>query len=169
MNLDDIRTGDIVFFRTKFKWYSPISWLSVMIRWIAGVQYNHVGIIVKNWGIPMVNEALGRGMTSTPFKDRIIGKEIKICRADRYIYEDRFAREANSFLGRTPYDFIGLFVHQLLWNTLRIWIGPTNIHDAAIRFYCYEFAAFMHREDYQQWYKVSPKLFEIFYETIYEK
>lgn len=62
----EYKTGDIIFFRIKFKWYNPTTWISALVRLFATIEYNHVGIVVLNWDMPMVNEAVGRGVISTP-------------------------------------------------------------------------------------------------------
>lgn len=154
-----VETGDLIFFRTRFKWYSPISWLSAAIRFFAKIEYNHVGVIVSVWEEPMVLEAVGRGITMTPLSVRLKKNDTIIKRPIKQIIEDEFAVEACDFAGHTRYDIIGLIWHQLVWNVCGIWIGPDNEDKATKSFYCYEYAAYLHRDLFPNWIKVNPKEF----------
>ena len=120
----ELKTGDIILFRTPFKVFNPISYLSASIRFFASIKYNHAGIIIKNWDVPFVNEAVGRGVISMPYIDRKADK-IKILRPAFDINEKELAQKANSALGKTPYDFSGLLFWQLLFQT-RIRQGQKN-------------------------------------------
>ena len=156
------QTSDIVFFHTG-------SWLARMIRKIAKIKYNHVGIVVHVWGVPMLYEAVGRGVICTPLDDRIKGQQIKVCRLYKESDEQRYAVEASLFLGKTPYDFVGLLWHQLILNITGIYIGRTRTA-AATSFYCYEYAAYMNRNEVPEWEKVIPRFFEsaAWHHTIFE-
>ena len=164
------RTADVAFSRKEFSWKKVSSYLPTMIRKIAKIEYNHVGVIVFNWGVPMVNEAVGRGVISTPLKDWLIGKSVIIKRFEGDIQEPVFAIEANHFLGHTPYDFKGLFWHQLVWNLRGKWIGPKGTKNAIQKFYCYEYAAYLWRSIYPTWVSVVPAdFFNLPSKTIYIK
>lgn len=156
--MEPIKTGDILYFRTKFRWYKPSTWLGPIIRFFTKIQYNHVGVIVVVAESTFVVEAVGRGVIITPFDVRTEGKKIMVKRStiDATV---GFAKEALSFCGHTPYDVMGLVVHQLAWVTMGIWIGPRNEEDAIKRFYCFEFAAYMHRGTYPDWATVNVKEF----------
>lgn len=165
------KTGDIVFFRTKLCWYKPATWLAYIIRKVAKIDYNHVGVLVRVWDEPFIIEALGRGILASPLEKRISGDErdVKIQRPVRDINESDYAKKAVSFLS-TKYDVIGLIFHQLIWNLFSIWIGAKKA-EAKKRMYCYEFAALMNEEDYTTWYKVIPKEFleAQWHDTVYQK
>ena len=140
----NVKTGDLVYFRTG-------SFLGKAIQEIADLEYNHVGIIVHVWGEPMVYEALGRGVISTPLKDRIEETEkIEIKRPPRIIEEKKFAIEAGNFLGKTPYDFKGLLWHQLVLGLTGKWIAKQSPDEARKKFYCYEYAA--HDRDWETFF-----------------
>lgn len=136
-----------------------MSWLSAIIRFFADIKYNHVGIVVFVWDVPMLYEAVGRGIISTKFVDRVNDKDILISRPIPHIVEAEYARLASSFLGHTPYDVIGLIWHQLVLHVTGKWIGSTNKDKAKKRFYCYEYVAFMNADSYEKWYEVKPKEF----------
>lgn len=154
----EFKTGDIIFFKTKFKWHKPSTWLSLMIRKIARIEYNHVGIIVNNWYVPFVNEAVGRGVIPTPLSKRLRDSNVLVKRPNFDIDERKFAIEANSFLGYTKYDVIGLVFHQLMWNLFGVWVGTNSESMAKKRFYCYEYAAYLYRSK-TEWIRVRPKDF----------
>ena len=153
--MENIKTGDIIFFRSKFKWYAPMSWLSTMIRLVAGIKYNHVGIIVF-WGkTPMVLEAIGRGIVPTALDIRFRASDCKIVRPKKVA--KHFVDKAVSYAGHTKYDVFGLIWHQLIWNITgyRLWIGRQRPDTADKSLYCYEYAALM--EGDKDWWMVKPK------------
>ena len=152
-----IKTGDIIFFKTKFCWYKPSTYLSVAIQKVANIEYNHVGVIVLIWDRPFVLEAVGKGIIAIPYEKRILNKMIKIVRPYRVINEKEYATEAISYLS-TKYDVIGLLVHQLVYAITGKWIGAGKEREKK-RLYCYEYAALLNAKDYPNWYKVVPKDF----------
>jgi len=155
----DVRTGDIVLFRTPFKLWKPASWLSALIRYFAKIKYNHVGVVVSNWNVPFVNEALGRGVIPSPFKDRVIGVQVKILRPNFYLadgFEKAFATKANSKLGITGYDFSGLLFFQLVYQIFGVWIGTKNKKRAEKRMYCYEYVGWCYSNLFPDWWKINP-------------
>lgn len=156
----ELKTGDIVLFHSDFKFYSPISYLSAAIRFFADIYYNHVGIIIKNWDVPMVNEAVGRGIISDIVTDRLRGKEIKILRPKFEFLEKELAIKANNKLGNTGYDFSGLLFYQLIFQLTKVWIGTKNKQRAEKRMYCYEYVAFLINQIkpdiYQDWWEIDP-------------
>lgn len=157
-----VQTGDIVYFRTAFKWHKPLAWLSVTIRFFAKIKYNHVGVVVMNWNKPFIAEAVGRGIICTPLDERLKDMKIVIKRPYETPNERSFAIEAMSYMGR-PYDVIGLIWHQLWWNAFGVWIGPDDPSRNKKRFYCYEYMALLHRKLYPVWWRVKPK--EVLEET----
>lgn len=154
-----VETGDVVLFRTPLKWFSPMSWLSALIRLFTGAPYNHVGVIVENWGVAFVNEANERGLVTSPAKARLYGRDILILKPKFRPNPREFSRIANSVLGVSKYDFKSLFVYQLLFQLFGTWKGKTDA-SAKDRFYCSEFAAWMHREtaeSMREWYLIDPR------------
>lgn len=53
MELDKMKTGDILLFTTKLT-FNPISWLGCLIQKFTNTRYSHVGMIVKDptWANP---------------------------------------------------------------------------------------------------------------------
>jgi len=156
--MGSIKTGDIIYFRTLFHIFKPMSWLGVLIRLFTKVKYNHVGLIVLIEKLPFVIEAVGRGVIITPYRQRTNDKKIMIKRGSLSI-KDSFSREALGYCGHTKYDVLGLVWHQLLWNITGVYTNAKNDSEAAERFYCYEFAAFMHRDKYPDWKTVNVNEF----------
>jgi hypothetical protein len=134
-----------------------MSWLSALIRLFARIRYNHTGVIVNNWSIPFVNEAVGRGIISIEAKERMAGKQVKIFRRKNPIIERDFAIRANSKLGKTPYDFSGLLFYQLAFQLFHVWIGTKNKERAEKKMYCYEYIAWLHSDIFSDWWKINPK------------
>lgn len=155
MNLSELKTGDIILFHTLVKWYSPMSWLSGLIRFFTKCRYNHVGVVVLNWGVPFLNEAIETGVLPIPVKDRISGKEIRIIRAFAQIEERPLAIKANDKLGRTGYDFSGLLWFQLIYQLTGRWTGHTGDH-ADKRMYCGEYAAWLFPAIFPRWWQTAP-------------
>lgn len=147
------KTGDILFFRTG-------SFIARMIQKIAGLNYNHVGVIA-NWGDkPMVIEAVGKGIETTPLAVRLAeSNKVKLVRSDNHVNLKRFIRESTDFLGHTNYDYWGLLFHQAVWNLscFTIWIGAKSAAKAVESFYCYEFVNYLFRHEFKQWWKCKPK------------
>ena len=160
--LESLRAGDVVLFRTRFKIWSPMSWLSALIRFFTGSPFNHVGLIVINQGVPFVNEANERGLVTTRAGARLWGREkdIRILRRmDKTFKAPKTARDfskiMNSYLGVSKYDFASLFIYQLIYQVFGTWHGRTS--DAAKAFlYCSEYAALAHQDCFLHWWKVSP-------------
>lgn len=156
MDLSDFKTGDIILFHTKLKWHNPMSWLSALIRMFTKCRYNHVGIVVENWGVPFLNEAIETGIISIPLKDRLNGREMRIIRQITPIVpEKEFAVKANDRLGRTGYDFSGLLWFQLIYQLTGHWLGHTG-EAAKSRMYCAEYVAFMYPEVFERWWQIAP-------------
>lgn len=158
------QTGDIIAFATKFTLKDPVSILGPIIRSVAKVPYNHVGVIVNVWGIPMVYESVGRGFIATPLADRIKDKTyIKDFAYYQPLYDFNhitLAREATELLGKTPYDFKGLTYKQFMWNLFGVWVGSTDEEKAKKSMYCYESMAYLHRrcKTFKVWFQVLPRL-----------
>lgn len=148
-----LQTGDIVLFRTPFKWYNPISYLGAAIRFFTKYPYNHVGVVVSNWGKLFINEAIEKGVISIPVENRFKGEDVLILRDPIGIDEEVFARRANSFLGNTGYDFTSLLMFQLIFQVTKTWIGRTQ-EKAKKRMYCSEYVAYLY--GINNWWRVSP-------------
>lgn len=158
----ELKTGDLVFFRSK-------GVLPLLIRKFAKIQYNHVGVVVSNWEKLFLNEAVGRGIMAQPLSNRIDGREkdILIRRPINPINEKEFAQKANSCLGK-KYDFRGLIINQGLLQVFGKWNGGDAGKEEG-RFYCYEYASFCYQEHFD-WWKINPKdlLNSNLFETVFE-
>lgn len=153
--MENIKTGDIIFFRSKFYWYSPMSWLSAAIRLFAKIKYNHVGIIIEIDKCLFVLEAIGRGIIPTPLEYRYDKSDCIIVRPKKV--SKTFRKDALSYVGYTKYDLMGLLVHQAVWTAsgYRIWIGKKGPKEAKKTLYCYEYSSLM--EGDKDWWMVKPK------------
>lgn len=166
----NLQTGDVVLFHTKFKWNSPMSWLAAIIRKFIKFPYNHVGIIVNNWDKPFLNESNDKGVNSTVALDRLKDRKIKILRPKDIINEREIAIKANSRLGITKYDVLGLIFYQLIYKLTGKWVASSRTNNTERLMYCSEYAAWVYSTEFTEWYKVDPKDLgnSDFFETIYE-
>lgn len=155
MQLSEFKTGDIILFHTNLIWYSPMSWLSALIRFFTKCHYNHVGVVVLNWNVPFLNEAIETGVLPITLKDRLDGRKIRVIRPIKDVDERSFAMKANDKLGHTGYDFSGLLFYQLIYQLTGHWLGHTGNH-ADGRMYCGEYAAFCHSEIFEKWWQTAP-------------
>ena len=63
--------GTIIFFRTPFHVFKPLSWLAWIIRVFTGAYYNHVGIVHEVNGVLVITEANEKGVNPTPLQKRL--------------------------------------------------------------------------------------------------
>ena len=150
-----LKTGDIIISRTGFKWYSPISYLSAAIRFFAKTKYNHAALVLFNWGKPFANEAIGRGVIAHPFGTRLKGKQIMVLRPIFIKSEKEIATKANSNIGLSKYDVIGL-IWQAIYLTTGKWYGKRG-KESIKRQYCFEYVAWVY--NLPNYWRVTPKEF----------
>lgn len=163
-----LKTGDVVLIRQNtFKIYNPITWVAEGIRIFCRTRYNHCGVIVKNWGVPVLNEAKAIGVVSTPVDIALNNKEVVIRRFRGLVDEKEFAIRANSYLGKTPYDFWSLFIVQPVFIVFGKWIGKSG-KSADKKHNCSEYCYVTYHNS--KAYKMSPKdlLIDKDFVTIYE-
>lgn len=161
MNIRTLQIGGIVAFKTKAIWYNPLTWLGPIIRKIAKIEYNHVGIICKINGELFLAEAINKGFMPTNLEEKLkTDKHIKDWCVLRPVYEfDKFKlnKECISLLGN-KYDYKGLLWNQLILNLFGIWIGRKN--NQQDKLYCYEAVFYLHRQVFPKWWMMRPeKLF----------
>jgi len=157
-----VKTGDIIAFKSQFKLFKPVTWLSYLIRIITKQEYNHTGVIVYVWGIPMVYESMGHGFKSTPLVDRLIGikgDKISILRRNDDFDKTKFAKEATNMLGHVKYDIKGLF-DQLHFAIYKKWKTRTEL-EAEHSLYCWEATSYLHRESnlFKNWWEIDPDIY----------
>ena len=156
-----MKTGYILETYSPLKWYKPMSWLSNLIRFFCKTKYSHTGIIINDWGVPFINEALANGVMASPLT-KYIGHHVRISELIQVPepQEETLARKANSKIGITPYDFSGLLFWQLLYQLTGHWFGSTDKDRADDKFFCYEYVGWVHSEFFPDWYKLEPKQME---------
>lgn len=161
MNYSEFQTGDIILFHTPIKWYNPLTWITPIIRFLTKSYYNHVGVVVCNWGVPFLNEAIETGVITIPLKDRLSGKNIRVIRhgSGGVKSERGFAIEANDKLGHTGYDFSGLLFYQLIFQLTGCWFGHTGKH-AEDRMYCGEYVAYLYRYIFEKYWLTAPSVID---------
>ena len=118
--------------------------------------YNHVGVVVRNWDVPCLNEAVETGVNAVPLSDRLKKSDVKILRPKIvYMDERQMAVRANSKIGHTGYDFSGLLFYQLIYQLTGHWLGHTGVH-AEGRMYCGEYAAWCYVALFSNYWKTTP-------------
>lgn len=147
-----LKTGDVVLTRSN-------KFMSKAIRFFTKTNFSHAGVIVMNWDTPFINEALGKGLTASPFLDAYKGHYIRISRPDYKFIEKDFATKANSKIGITGYDFSSLLWYQAVFQITGHWYGHSE-NFSTDKFYCTEYVGWMHEPIFSQWWTTSPKEIE---------
>ena len=107
--------------------------------------YNHAFLVVDIWGTMYVAEALGKGITVTPWESTWYkgSSRVKILRPKKELGEQEkkdLSRIAVTYaLQPTRYDFLN-FILQIILILTGKWIGPKG-KKARKRLYCSEAAA----------------------------
>lgn len=164
METQTLRTGDVILFHTKFKITNPLTWVPVFIRLFLNTRYNHVGVIVSNWGRLFLNEAAEKGIVAIPIEERLKGKEFIVLRPIQDVNEKEFAIEANSYLG-SKYDFLSLFVYYPIYLLTGSWIEPFRSKNNRRKLFCSEYVALLYK--IAKWWKINPK--DILYHKFFYK
>lgn len=144
-----LKTGDIIISRTVLSW-NPISWLSFAIRMFAKTKYNHASLFVEKYEC----EAIGRGVTCNSVGARLHGKSIIVLRPINRINREVLIARAESVIGVSRYDFVGL-IHQAIYLTTGKWIGKRD-DSAARRMYCFEYVAWVYKHVFPMWFRITP-------------
>lgn len=154
---------NLVGFRRNFKWYKLNTYLPQMIRKIAKIEYNHVGVLFYVEGQYYVIEAIGDGVkvrtlseTCAEHDEYCIYKYKNLNDLDQNAQHARLSLEIDLAVSNNPrkYDFKGLLFQQLAQNLFNKQIGR-KVQDE--KFYCYEHAAYLFMED--KAFQVKPQEF----------
>lgn len=151
-----LQSGDIIIYSDKFSPLRPLTWLTALIQLFTKTKANHAAVVVYNWGIPMLNEARGKGIICRPAENYLYRKHTSfvVLRARHQIDEAAFCIRANSFLG-VRYDTIALF-DQAIFRLTGKWVGKTS-DNAQRRMICTAYAANCYR--LERWWGYSCKEF----------
>jgi hypothetical protein len=150
-----LQPGDIVLFRNNFVWHQPMTWLSALVRFFTRCEFNHCALIVANWDVAFISEAVNQGIVTRPLEQHLERSKsrIMILRSREPLDIEPFCIRANSVVG-SKYDYSALFWFQLIYRITGNWYGPTN-DAAADRMVCSEFVAWVYRLD--KWWLYSSK------------
>ena len=165
--LAQVQTGDIFLEKTRFNIKKPKSWLSYLVRKIAGIIYNHARAVIIEDNERYVIEATTPKVKKTSWVDVINDSEIEkvlILRVKENIEinQQKYIQEAKDLIG-LPYDKPALLFHQLVMQMtkrikLDIWIGRTKKKSMGM-WYCYEIVAYLWRQYYPKFWRVDPEEF----------
>jgi hypothetical protein len=152
----DIKSGDVILFRSEFVWKQPVTWLSVLVRFFTKCYYNHCGIIIKNWGVPFVNESLAKGVVTRPLQEHIVRSKTKILiiRPKWNFEEKMMCVRSNSMLGE-KYGFSTLLFYQLFYRITGKWIGRAKEAAEKDGMVCSEYVAWCF--NLNKWWLYSAK------------
>lgn len=155
-----LQAGDVILFRNNFVWHEPMTWLSALVRLFTRCQFNHCALIVTNWNVPFISEAVNRGIITRPAEKHLVRSKTRIMvlrPRDPFTPGTRelqdFIIRANSVVG-SKYDFVSLFWFQLIYRITGKWYGPTN-DPTGKRMVCSEFVAWAYKLD--KWWLYSSK------------
>jgi hypothetical protein len=117
--------------------FHPLSWLGGLIRLIARVKYNHVGVLYYR-DVWYLQEAIDKGVISEPFVN-----------SNAYHYYSHYSIEESPTkqacimrireIEGKKYDYKGLLFYQLWLNLFNKWIGKAA--KDGDKYYCYEAVA----------------------------
>lgn len=159
LDLNTLKTGQIVFFRDDFDIRRPITWLSTLIRFFTGAYFNHVEIVIVLYGEPFLVGAVRRGVLLRSAAQRLQGRNIVIKELrEGYKGDGRLQITRSRILetvGR-KYDFISLFWYQLKYQLFKTWKGRKG-KSAANRLYCSEAVALVYSDLFPEWYSTDPE------------
>ena len=139
----------------------PVLSIHQKLRFFTKTKFSHAGIIILNWDVPFINEAIPRGIIASPFLDKYTGHYIRICRPNFSLIEMQVARRANSKIGITGYDFSSLLWYQLIYQLTGHWFGYTTEEKASERMYCTEYIGWIYNEIFPKWHETSPVEVEV--------
>ena len=164
LNIDELKTGDVLHCRGK-------SWLSKAIRWATKSEINHTALFIWIWCEPYIIDAQDNGVNVKPFENWV--KEYQynfiIQRRPKVIAEKKIAVKAMSKVGLTAYDFEGLIIKQPIELLTGKWNKKPLNHEQD-KMYCSEFVSWVY--GIEESYRYSPKDFLDYceknnWETIY--
>lgn len=153
----NLESGDIILIRNEFLWYKPMRYLSAIVRFFTGVKYNHASMVVVTDGVPLQVEAKLSGVVASNLQDSIERKKSKIIILRRQESNQSTVRtRALNLLGK-PYDIPTLIWWQLLYRTLKVWMGPTDGPENLNKLVCTDLVAYAH--EFPGYWKFSAKEF----------
>jgi len=153
------KTGDIILFKRKFKFWQPMSWIALIIRLVTKAKYNHAGVILVENNQVFLIESWTNGIRKVLLTDRKIrNTEIAVYRPNYWRFDEIVFEAELKLLLKKKYDYKGTVIDQFIYNIFGIWTGAKNETEAKKRLFCYELVWYLHRKSYTfglwgQWWK----------------
>jgi hypothetical protein len=138
---------------SPFNWKRPLSYISSAIRKVTGYKWHHSAFLLVTENENWIIESDVKGVVKTPFNAWTREKEICGHEIECNIVE--LNEKIHSRVGIAGYDFRSLLFHQLINETLGIWVGPTKEGCVYDEFTCSEFVAWS--LGWEDAYKVTPE------------
>ena len=133
--------GTLIKVHRYWRWYQPISYLSVLIRLFTKSYWNHTAVGVVLNGHDWVLDANQNGVVLDPWDvwiNKYGVKKYAITPSNKEIETGALLK----YVGR-PYDFLSVFIWQPIYILTGKWLGKTGI-DASEKTYCTEIYSFVH-------------------------
>jgi len=164
MKIEDIKTGDIILYRTNHL-------LSKLIRFFSKSQWSHSSIVFDSWYKLFAAEADIEGVVPNTIEDSIKDCEILILRPKFQFEEKPLDQLITSHLGKHRYNFFLLIVVQLIYQLTGKWIAKGDDGDRLKRAICGQFNMYIwhvysNEELFKDWYKATPQ--SIFESDLFE-
>jgi len=153
MKIEELRTGDILLYRSK-------GFLPKAIRFFTRGKFNHVSIAVEFWGEMFVAESESKGFVPNKVRESIKGSDVWVMRYLQPINQRSFAMRITGMLGKHRYDFASLLLFQVWYALTGEWIGKKDKH-ASKRLYCSEAIAYIYANEVfemTEWWKYNPQM-----------
>jgi len=136
--------GTLIKVHRYWRWYQPVSYLSVLIRLFTKSYWNHtaVGVVLGDTRlVHCVLDANQNGVVLEPWDiwvKKYGSKKYEITPSNKEINESDLLK----YVGR-GYDFLSVFIWQPIYILTGKWLGKTGI-DASDKTYCTEIYSFVH-------------------------
>lgn len=160
-NFISLPDGAIALNYVPFNIKKPLTIVSHLIRKFTGLRWHHTNHFVWWKNCLMINEIDAGKVLVYPAANGNLKRQIKVFVPHyRNDSSEQFKQRASDIklvnrIGKTKYDYRGLFLHHVVDLIFGIWIGPKCPGKAYEKFVCSEYTAWV--ENIPDAYKFRPK------------
>lgn len=155
--------GAIALNYVPFNIKKPLTIVSHLIRKITGLRWHHTNHFVWWKDCLMINEIDAGKVLVYPASNGNLKRQIKVFIPHHRNNDSDLSKQKSlqsdiklvSRIGKTKYDYRGLFFHHVIDLLFGIWIGPKCPGKAYEKFVCSEYTAWV--EDIENAYRYRPK------------
>jgi hypothetical protein len=150
MKISELKIGDTLCHSDNKHWYQTA------IQLFSRSIYQHCSTVT---GVNEIHEAVPEGYVNSKLSDRLSGRII--VKRPKFTFNPIWLVEEAKHLERSPYDYKGTFINQLIFNICDIFNRPRpKLKDNVKAWYCSEAAMFLYyystNARYFQNYQLSP-------------